>query len=58
MPTLHWVEASKVVNHHHGVPFRVLNKKSPHAAPAGLPINSTDSRIIHGDNLKAQRAGV
>jgi len=28
MPTLYWVGKGKVVNHHHGVPFRVLNKVS------------------------------
>ncbi len=28
MPTLHWVGKDKVVNYHHDVPFRVLNKVS------------------------------
>ena len=42
-----------MVNHHHDVPFRVLNKVSTFVAPAGLPANSTDNRIIHGDNLEA-----
>ena len=27
MPTLTWVGKDKVVNHHHDVPFRVLNKE-------------------------------
>jgi len=56
MPTLHWVGKEKVVNHHHDVPFRVLNKVSTFAAPAGLPTNSTDNRIIHGDNLEALKS--
>ena len=56
MPTLHWVGKDKVVNHHHEVPFRVLNKVSTFAAPAGLPTNSTDNRIIHGDNLEALKS--
>ena len=56
MPTLHWVGKDKVVNHHHEVPFRVLNKVSTFAAPAGLPANSTDNRIIHGDNLEALKS--
>ncbi len=56
MPTLHWVGKDKVVNHHHDVPFRVLNKVSTFAAPAGLPANSTDNRIIHGDNLEALKS--
>ncbi len=51
MPTLHWVGKEKVVNHHHHVPFRVLNKVSTFRAPKGLPTNSIDNRIIHGDNL-------
>ena len=56
MPTLHWVGKDKVVNHHHDVPFRVLNKVSSFEAPAGLPANSTDNRIIHGDNLEALKS--
>jgi adenine-specific DNA-methyltransferase len=56
MPTLHWVGKDKVVNHHHDVPFRVLNKVSTFAAPNGLPTNSTDNRIIHGDNLEALKS--
>lgn len=56
MPTLNWVGKDKVVNHHHEVPFRVLNKVSSFAAPDGLPKNSTDNRIIHGDNLEALKS--
>jgi adenine-specific DNA-methyltransferase len=58
MPTLHWVGKEKVVNHHHDVPFRVLNKVSTFLAPAGLPQNTTDNRIIHGDNLEALKVSV
>jgi adenine-specific DNA-methyltransferase len=56
MPTLHWVGKDKVVNHHHDVPFRVLNKVSTFTAPAGTPANTTDNRIIHGDNLEALKS--
>jgi adenine-specific DNA-methyltransferase len=56
MPTLHWVGKDKVVNHHHDVPFRVLHKASTFSAPDGLPANSTDNRIIHGDNLEALKS--
>jgi adenine-specific DNA-methyltransferase len=56
MPTLHWVGKEKVVNHHHDVPFRVLNKVSTFTAPEGLPENTTDNRIIHGDNLEALKS--
>ena len=58
MPTLHWVGKDKVVNHHHEVPFRVLIKVSTFSAPEGLPNNSTDNRIIHGDNLEALKSAV
>ncbi|MDZ7856731.1 site-specific DNA-methyltransferase [Sphaerotilus sp.] len=56
MPTLHWVGKEKVVNHHHDVPFRVLDKVSTFRASEGLPVNSTDNRIIHGDNLEALKS--
>ena len=56
MPTLHWVGKEKVVNHHHDVPFRVLNKVSSFRAPEGTPVNSNDNRIIHGDNLEALKS--
>lgn len=51
MPTLTWVGKDKVVNHHHDVPFRVLRHESNFKAPEGTPKNSTENRIIHGDNL-------
>jgi adenine-specific DNA-methyltransferase len=56
MPTLHWVGKDKVVNHHHEVPFRVLDKVSTFTAPEGTPANTTDNRIIHGDNLEALKS--
>ncbi|WP_338416572.1 site-specific DNA-methyltransferase [uncultured Sphaerotilus sp.] len=61
MPTLHWVGKEKVVNHHHDVPFRVLNKEYSFRADTGLPppsreTNTTDNRIIHGDNLEALKS--
>jgi len=56
MPTLHWVGKDKVVNHHHEVPFRVLAKVSAFCAQKSLPANSTDNRIIHGDNLEALKS--
>ncbi|EFW82902.1 hypothetical protein ALP26_200086 [Pseudomonas savastanoi pv. glycinea] len=56
MPTLHWIGKNKVVNHHHEVPFRVLNHQCRYRAPEGAPPNSTDNRIIHGDNLEALKS--
>ncbi len=56
MPTLTWTGKDKVVNHHHDVPLRVLQREYTHPAPAGTPTNSTDNRIIHGDNLEALKS--
>jgi len=56
MPTLHWVGKDKVVNHHHDVPFRLLDKKYTFTANEGTPANSTGNRIIHGDNLEALKS--
>lgn len=51
MPTLTWIGKDKVVNHHHDVPYSVLEKVETFTAPEGTPENSTNNRIIHGDNL-------
>ena len=56
MPTLTWVGKDKVVNHHHDVPFRILNKEYTFAAHSDLPINSTQNRIIQGDNLETLKS--
>jgi len=56
MPTLHWVGKDKVVNHHHDVPFRLLDKQYTFTANADNPANSTSNRIIHGDNLEALKS--
>lgn len=56
MPTLHWVGKDKVVNHHHDVPFRLLNREYSFTAKDGTPNNSTNNRIIHGDNLEALKS--
>lgn len=56
MPTLNWVGKDKVVNHHHDVPFRVLNKKYRFDAPAESQKNITDNKIIHGDNLEVLKS--
>jgi adenine-specific DNA-methyltransferase len=56
MPTLHWVGKDKVVNHHHDVPFRLLNREYCFTAKEGTPNNSTNNRIIHGDNLEALKS--
>jgi adenine-specific DNA-methyltransferase len=56
MPTLNWVGKDKVVNHHHDVPFRLLDKKYTFAAQEGTPANSKENRIIHGDNLEVLKS--
>ena len=56
MPTLHWVGKDKVVNHHHDVPFRLLKKQYTFTTNQGTPKNSSDNRIIHGDNLEALKS--
>jgi adenine-specific DNA-methyltransferase len=57
MPTLHWIGKDKVINHHHEVPFRVLNQKD-HFASSTPPStsNSSGNKIIHGDNLEALKS--
>lgn len=49
LPTLNWIGKEAVVNHHHDVPFRVLERK--YAMGDG-----DDNMIIHGDNLEALKA--
>jgi adenine-specific DNA-methyltransferase len=56
MPQLTWVGKDKVKNHHHDVPFRLLNTEYRFTAHAGTPANSTQNRIIHGDNLEALKS--
>lgn len=53
MPKLFWTGKDKVINHHHEVPFRVLDKKYNFTASAE---NSQNNRIIHGDNLEALKS--
>jgi adenine-specific DNA-methyltransferase len=56
MPTLHWVGKNKVINHHHDVPFRLLDKQYSFVANEGASTNSKNNRIIHGDNLEALKS--
>lgn len=51
MPELTWVGKEKVVNHHHDVPFRILEKQYT----AG-EIEASGNRIVHGDNLAALKS--
>lgn len=51
MPTLSWLGKKKIVNHHLDVPFHVLDKKYNFESKIESKNNSTDNKIIHGDNL-------
>ncbi|MBQ1753103.1 MAG: site-specific DNA-methyltransferase, partial [Paludibacteraceae bacterium] len=51
MPTLNWIGKDAVVNHHHDVRFRTLDKKYTFG-----DTESSDNMIIHGDNLEALKA--
>ena len=56
MPTLHWIGKDKVINHHHDVPFKVLNHQYTFNGN-GSPVTGTShNKIIHGDNLEALKA--
>lgn len=50
MPTLNWIGKDKVTNHHREVPFRTLERKYTFGD------NTTENKIIHGDNLEALKA--
>lgn len=58
MPTLNWIGKDKVINHHHDVPFRVLEHRYGFRADSPNDKSETDSgnKIIHGDNLEALKA--
>ncbi|WP_097125061.1 site-specific DNA-methyltransferase [Spirosoma fluviale] len=55
MPTLTWIGKDKVVNHHHDVPFRVLDQQYTYGQ-ADSRATDRPNRIIHGDNLEALKA--
>lgn len=58
MPTLTWIGKDKVVNHHHDVPYRVLEHKYGFRAEDDGDRTPTKSgnKIIHGDNLEALKS--
>ncbi len=57
MPKLTWIGKDKVINHHHEVEFRVLDKRYNFTAnPPAHAGDSDGNRIIHGDNLEALKS--
>lgn len=59
MPTLQWIGKEAVVSHADKVPFRVLERKYSYANPVETchgASQSSNNKIIHGDNLEALKA--
>jgi len=54
MPTLTWIGKEKVVNHHHEVPYKVLNHS--YSFNGSHPEQESSNKIIHGDNLEALKS--
>jgi adenine-specific DNA-methyltransferase len=50
MPHLHRIGKDKVVNHHHEVPYRVLQKQYDFGD------TENGNMIIHGDNLEGLKS--
>lgn len=56
MPQLTWIGKDKVKNHHHDIPFYLLNKQYEFKAEKGKPENSQNNMLIQGDNLLALKS--
>ncbi|MCJ8210658.1 site-specific DNA-methyltransferase [Mucilaginibacter sp. RS28] len=54
MPTLTWIGKEKVINHHHDVPYKVLNHR--YSFNSHHPEQEATNKIIRGDNLEALKA--
>lgn len=55
MPALTWMGKDKVVSHHQDVPYRVLKPEYTFQSTVESS-NTTNNRIIHGDNLEALKS--
>ena len=57
MPTLNWIGKEKVINHHHDVPYHVLERQySFDENGQHEEDNGSENMIIHGDNLVALKS--
>src|SRR5437016_1426998 len=57
VPTLNWIGKEKIINHHHDVPFRILEHKYGFTEKGEQPEpTKSGNKIIHGDNLEALKA--
>ncbi len=54
MPTLNWIGKNKIINHHKDIIVRDLDLKYTYSGQNNN--NSSDNKIIHGDNLEALKA--
>lgn len=50
MPTLNWIGKEQIINHHHDVPFHVLEHEYTYGD------TNSENKIIHGDNLEALKS--
>lgn len=55
MPTLNWIGKDKVVNHHQDVPYKVLEHQYTYKNGKEVD-DSSENKIIHGDNLEALKS--
>ncbi len=56
MPTLHWIGKDKVINHHHDVPFKVLDHQYTFNGDNDPVTGTSPNKIIHGDNLETLKS--
>ncbi|MDE3964547.1 site-specific DNA-methyltransferase [Glaesserella parasuis] len=56
MPQLTWIGKDKVKNHHHDVPFHLLENQYDFKANSDKPENSKNNMLIQGDNLLALKS--
>lgn len=56
MPTLNWIGKEKVINHHQDVPYKTLEPQYTFADGKESKEDTSQNKIIHGDNLEALKS--
>jgi len=56
MPTLNWIGKEKVINHHQDVPYRILEHQYTYENGGETKDDTSENKIIHGDNLEALKS--
>tara|TARA_R110002072_G_scaffold121230_7_gene254714 strand:+ start:2018 stop:3625 length:1608 start_codon:yes stop_codon:yes gene_type:complete len=56
MPTLNWIGKEKVINHHQDVPYKILEPKYTFVNGKESQGETSQNKIIHGDNLEALKS--